>query len=617
MGSLDHGAAQRGLLRVLTCGSVDDGKSTLLGRLLYDTNSIPTDHIAALSTVPGAAPDLALLFDGLEAEREQGITIDVTYRALATPHRRFRLLDAPGHEQYTRNMATAASGADVAILLVDAERGILPQTRRHAAICSLFGVRHVVLAINKMDRVGFAEDRFASLVDAFAPVSARLDFASVVPIPVSALRGDNIVSRSPQTAWWDGVPLLPYLEALDLHREAAARPLRLPVQLVLRDGETRRYAGTIASGRLERGEAVFIAPSGREVAIAEIDGPHGPVASAEAGDAVSVTLTREIDLARGDILAHSRAAPLTATGFAADVLWFAEESLFPGRSYLVRAGTATVPGAVTSIRHRIDVDTLDHLAAATLAQNEIGHCYISTTAPIAFDAFRDDPATGAFILIDREDFRTVGAGIILHEMRRATNVRPQALTIGKSERAALKGQRPAILWFTGLSGAGKSTVANLVEEKLWALGQHTMLLDGDNVRHGLNQDLGFGEADRVENIRRVGEVAKLMLEAGLIVLCSFISPYHAERRLARELVGEGEFIEIYVEAPVAECIRRDPKGLYAKALAGSIPNFTGISSPYEPPEYPDMRLKTLTQSADELADLVVAELRKRGIIGPR
>jgi bifunctional enzyme CysN/CysC len=512
-------------------------------------------------------------------------------------------------------MATAASGADAAILLVDAERGLLPQTRRHAAICSLFGIRHLILAVNKMDRIGFAQERFDEIVAAFGTFAERLAFASILPVPLSALRGDNVVERSGETSWWDGEPLLALLEEIEADDKAAERPLRMPVQLVLRQGERRRYAGTIASGRIETGATTFIAPAGRVVRVSDIEGPDGPVEQAEAGDAVTIALAENVDLARGDILSAHESAPLTSTGFAADLIWLADEaSLLPGRSYLVRVGTATVPGTVTSLRHKLDIETLGELPATALVQNEIGRCNLSTTAPLAFDAFHDDPATGAFILIDRQDFRTVAAGVIRHDLRRATNVHPQALTIDKRARAAQKHQTPAILWFTGLSGAGKSTIANLVEERLWALGHHTMLLDGDNVRHGLNQDLGFSEADRVENIRRVGEVAKLLLESGLIVLCSFISPYRADRRMARELVEAEEFLEVFVDTPLSECIRRDPKGLYAKAISGTIPNFTGVSSAYEPPEQAEIHLDTLRGDADHLANDVVAELKRRGII---
>ena len=609
--------AAQGLLRVLTCGSVDDGKSTLLGRILLETGDIPSDLMADLggNGIGGDGIDLALLFDGLEAEREQGITIDVTHRALTTPNRRFRLLDAPGHEQYTRNMATAATGADVAILLVDVEKGILPQTRRHASICDLFGIRHIVLAVNKMDRAGFEEARFREVVARFSEAIAGLGFATVHAVPVSALHGDNIDVLSPRMPWWSGPPVIGYLEALEVADEAASRPLRLPVQLVLREGERRLYAGTLSSGSLETGATVLVAPSGRQVRIAELRGASGIVDRAVAGEAVSVVTDGEVDLARGDVLAPPTAPPLAAGQLSAHVLWLAEENLFPGRSYLLRIGTAMVPGSVTAIRHKLDVMSSKLLAAASLEQNEIGLCHLSMTRPVAFDPFRDDPGTGAFILIDRSDFRTVGAGVILHDLRRSQNVRPQALAIGKAERAGLKGQTPAILWFTGLSGSGKSTLANLVEQRLWSLGHHTVLLDGDNLRHGLNQDLGFSEADRVENIRRVGQVAKLMLEAGLIVICSFISPYRAERDMARDLVGAGEFLELFVEASVEECTRRDPKGLYAKALSGEIPNFPGVSSPYEPPLDPELRLDTANRSPEELLESIVGHLRDRGLLG--
>jgi bifunctional enzyme CysN/CysC len=612
--------AQPGLLRVLTCGSVDDGKSTLLGRLLFDTGQIPSDHLAALEAglAAGQGIDLSLLFDGLEAEREQGITIDVTHRAFTSPRRAFRLLDAPGHEQYTRNMATAASGADLAILLVDVRKGLLAQTRRHASICRLFGVRHLVLAINKMDAVGYADAPFEALRTAFAGLGLDGAFETVAAIPMSALRGDNVVTRSSETPWYRGPALLEHLEGIDAVSSVVERPLRLPIQLVSRDPQgERRYLGTVASGRLKVGDELVAMPSGRSLRIAALDGPAGAMDEAGANEAVSVALADPVDLARGDILSAPRDLPVASSAFAAQVLWLGEDELIPGRSYLVRLGTTTIAVNVTGIRHKLDVETLGPIVARTLAQNEIGLCHLALAAPVAFDPFVENPRTGAFILIDRADFRTVGAGIIEHDLRRATNVRPQPLTIGRAERAAQKGQVPVVLWFTGLSGAGKSTIANLVEQKLHGLGCHTMLLDGDNIRQGLGHDLGFTPADRVENIRRVGEVAKLMVDAGLIVLCSFISPFRAERQLARDLLGAGEFIEVFVDAPLEECIRRDAKGLYAKALAGKIPNFTGVDQPYEVPAAPELHLRAGEIDADTLAEGVVAELLRREVVGAR
>ena len=606
-------AIDRGILRVLTCGSVDDGKSTLLGRLLFDSGAVLADQLAALGAGEGE-PDLSRLFDGLEAEQEQGITIDVTHRAFATPRRAFRLLDAPGHEQYTRNMATAASGADLAILLVDARKGLLPQTARHATICGLFGVRHAVVAVNKMDLVGWEEGRFRQIAEAFAASPAAAAFVSVQPVPVSALRGDNVVARSGALGWWAGPTLVEILDGTEVARERAARPLRMPVQLVEVVPEGRLYLGTVAAGAVETGAEVLLLPSGRRTTVRGIDTPSGPADMAEAGDAVSLSFADEVDLARGDVVAAPAEPPHASTGFTGHVLWFDEAELIPERSYLVRVGTATVPGAVTSIRHRLDVETGTHLAARTLRQNEIGLCNLSLSAPLTFDPFRTDPALGAFILIDRTDFRTIGAGVIEHDLRRATNIHTQALTIGTAQRTALKPHRPAILWFTGLSGSGKSTLANRVEEKLWGAGCHTILLDGDNVRQGLNRDLGFTEADRVENIRRVGEVAKLMLDAGLLVLCSFISPFRADRRLARELARDGAFLEIFVDAPVELCQARDPKGLYRRALAGEIPNFTGISAPYEPPVAPELHLDTASRSVEDLASAVVDALASRSLI---
>jgi bifunctional enzyme CysN/CysC len=608
----------RQLLRFITCGSVDDGKSTLIGRLLHDSKLIYEDQLAALAKdseqhgTTGDDIDLALLVDGLQAEREQGITIDVAYRFFSTPRRSFIVADTPGHEQYTRNMATGASTADLAVILVDARKGVLLQTRRHSFICSLLGIRHVVLAVNKIDLVGYDQEIFERIAADYAAFAARLGFAAVVPIPVSARYGDNVTTASSNTPWYRGPTLVAHLETAEVEDEAAARPFRFPVQWINRpNADFRGYAGTIASGRVRR-DAVIVAASGQASRVARIVTYDGDLAEAAAGDAVTITLADELDVGRGDVLAAPNARPEVSDQFAAHVIWMDREPLIPGRSYLARIGTATVAASITTIKHRVDVNTQEHLAAHTLGLNDIGFCNLSTASPVAFDPYAENRKTGAFIIIDRYSNRTVGAGMIAFGLRRATNIHWQPLLIGKTERSALKKQRPAILWFTGLSGAGKSTIANIVEQRLFAAGHHTMLLDGDNVRHGLNRDLGFTEADRVENIRRVGEVAKLMVESGLIVLCSFISPYRAERDMVRALVADGEFIEVFVDTPIDDCVARDPKGLYAKAKAGQLKNFTGVDAPYEPPERAEVHLHTAgrraEESADEVLDFITARL---------
>ncbi len=608
---VDRGGSRQ-LLRFITCGSVDDGKSTLIGRLLHDSKLIYEDQLAALAKdseqhgTTGDDIDLALLVDGLQAEREQGITIDVAYRFFSTPRRSFIVTDTPGHEQYTRNMATGASTADLAVILVDARKGALVQTRRHSFICSLLGIRHVVLAVNKIDLVGYDQEIFERIAADYAAFADRLGFAAVVPIPVSARYGDNVTTASSNTPWYRGPTLIAHLETAEVEDEAAARPFRFPVQWINRpNADFRGYAGTIASGRVRRGDLVVVAASGQASRIARIVTYDGELAEAAAGDAVTLTLADEVDVGRGDVLAAPDARPEVADQFAAHVIWMDREPLIPGRSYLARIGTATVAASITAIKHRVDVNTQEHLAAHTLGLNDIGFCNLSTASPVAFDPYAENRKTGAFIIIDRYSNRTVGAGVIAFGLRRATNIHWQPLLIGKTERAALKKQQPAIVWFTGLSGAGKSTIANIVEQRLFATGHHTMLLDGDNVRHGLNRDLGFTEADRVENIRRVGEVAKLMVESGLIVLCSFISPYRAERDMVRALVADGEFIEVFVDTPIDDCVARDPKGLYAKAKAGQLKNFTGVDAPYEPPERAEVHLRTAARRAEESADEVL------------
>jgi bifunctional enzyme CysN/CysC len=611
---------QRPALRILTCGSVDDGKSTLIGRLLYEKNLIYNDHLAALaqdSRKYGSAEgdiDFALLLDGLEAEREQGITIDVAYRYFSTPRRAFVVADTPGHEQYTRNMATAASNADLAILLVDVRKGLLSQTRRHAIIASMLGIRSVVLAVNKIDLVGYDRTPFETIAAQFEMFAQPLGFGSITPIPISARNGVNVTSRVPQTPWYAGPALLDHLENIDVADSRADGPFRMPVQWVNRpNSEFRGFCGSVVGGRIAAGDNVVVLPSGQETQVAAVIGPGG-AGPALAGDSVTLTLTDEIDVARGNMLAAPRARPQVADQFAAHVVWMSADALLPGRSYLIKINHNTLPATVTEIKHRIDVNTQAKLAAKSLGLNEIGVCNLSTSRPIAFDAYGENRDTGAFILIDRFTNETVAGGMIDFALRRASNIHRHHHTVSKAVRVGLKHHKPAVLWFTGLSGSGKSTVANLVEASLNARGAHTVLLDGDNVRHGLNKDLGFTEADRVENIRRVGEVARLMTEGGLIVLCSFISPYHAERDMVRDMLDDGEFIEIYMDVPLADCIARDPKGLYRRALAGEIKNFTGINAPYEAPEKPDLRLNGGTVSADLLAQDVLDELIRRGIV---
>jgi bifunctional enzyme CysN/CysC len=608
-------------LRVLTCGSVDDGKSTLIGRLLYEKKLIFDDQLSALERdskkfgTTEDAIDFALLVDGLEAEREQGITIDVAYRYFATEARSFIVADTPGHEQYTRNMATGASNADVAIVLVDARKGLLTQTHRHSIIVSLLGVRHIVLAVNKIDLVDYDERVFRDIVIAYRKFAEPLGFRSLFAVPISARFGDNVSSVSPKTPWYQGGHLLQKLETIEVEEDRRSGPFRLPVQWINRPHlDFRGFAGTIPSGRVARGEPIVVAGSGKQSTVKTILVADEEKDSAEAGDAVTLTLADEVDIARGDVLAHPASRPEVADQFTAHVIWMSADPLLPGRSYLMKIAARTVPAQVTDLKHRIDVNTYDKLAAKSLELNEVGFCNLATTAPIAYDPYADNHETGAFILIDRQTNETAAAGMIAHGLRRATNVHRHGLAVDREAHAALKHQKPAILWFTGLSGAGKSTIANLVEAKLHARGVHTTLLDGDNVRHGLNKDLGFTAADRVENIRRVGEVARLMTDAGLIVLCSFISPFQAERRLVRDTAAEGEFIEIFVDAPLETAIARDPKGLYKRALAGEIKNFTGVDQPYEAPEAPELTLNSAGDSPEALANRVVKELELRAYI---
>jgi bifunctional enzyme CysN/CysC len=609
--------AQRGLLRFLTCGSVDDGKSTLIGRLLYDSKLILEDQLAALARdserhgTTGDDLDLALLVDGLEAERQQGITIDVAYRFFTTDKRSFIVADTPGHEQYTRNMATGASTADLAVILIDARKGVLTQTRRHSDICSLLGVRDVVLAVNKIDLVGFDQAVFDNIVADYKVFAENLNFVSITPIPMSARFGDNVTLRSTKTPWYAGPTLLEHLETVDVESWAERAPFRFPVQWVNRpDLDFRGFSGTVATGSVKPGDPVTVAASGVQTKVARIVTFDGDLAEARAGDAVTLVLADEVDIARGDLLSPPTARPDVADQFAAHVIWMGDEPLLPGRPYLMRVGARYVPVRITALKHKIDVDTREHLAARTLTLNEIGVCNLSTTTPVAFDPYAENRETGAFILIDRYTNATVGAGMIDFGLRRAANIHRQAVLVGRTDHERLNGHKPAVLWFTGLSGSGKSTIANLVERELHERGVRTFLLDGDNVRHGLNRDLGFSDAERVENIRRVGEVARLFVEAGTIVLCSFISPFRAERRMVRELFGEGEFLEIFVDTPLDDCIARDPKGLYVKALAGQIDNFTGISSPYEPPQAAEITVETHGRDPAEAAHQIIAELER-------
>ena len=607
------------LLRFLTCGSVDDGKSTLIGRLLYDTKLILDDHLTTLQSdsrkygTTGTEVDLALLLDGLEAEREQGITIDVAYRFFGTERRSFIVADTPGHEQYTCNMATGASNTDLAVLVLDARAGVRTQTKRHSIICSLLGIRHIVLAVNKMDLVKHDKEVFERIVKDYTAFAERLRFTSVVPVPISARFGDNVTARSTNMHWYEGPTLLDHLETVDIESDVLAKPFRLPVQRVNRpSADCRGFAGRIASGRVRAGDEIVVARGGATSTISRIMSADGDEGEADAGDTVTLVLADNIDVARGDLLGDSSERPIVADQFAAHVIWMAEEPLLPGRSYLIRIGTAWALASVTAIKYQIDVADMTHLAAPTLSLNDIGVCNLSTSVPVAFDAYEDNRETGSFILVDRETDHTVGAGMISFALRRATNIHREPLAADKSLRARMKHQSPCILWFTGLSGSGKSTIARAVEARLTGSGYHTYMLDGDNLRHGINRDLGFTDADRVENIRRAGEVAKLFVDSGLIVLCALISPFHAERRSVRDLVDEDEFFEIFVETPIEECMRRDPKGLYSKAKAGTLKNFTGVDSPYETPEHPDLTLRTMEASPEALAEIVVRRLRDTG-----
>lgn len=607
-------------LRILTCGAVDDGKSTLIGRLLHEAGGVPKDLYAALAAdsrrygTTDDEFDFALLTDGLEAERERGITIDVAYRYLSTARRDFIIADTPGHEQYTANMATGASQSEIAIILADAVRGLQPQSYRHAAICSTFGIRHAVLAVNKMDRVGFSEERFGEIVARFRALTQHLRL-DIVAIPISARFGENVLSRSERMPWYQRRALLDHLEQIEIGRGAACPGLRLPVQGVWRTAAgTRVYVGTVAAGAVAQGGVVQVAPSGATASIEHLSDARGLAESAGPGTAVAFTLTPEIDLGRGDLLHGEPGPPACASHFAANVIWFGRSPMLAGRDYELRLGSTASPVTVTSIRGRLDVEGGARIAVTEIQRDEIAICHLATPGRIAFDPYAHCPETGSFLLIDRASGETLGAGTIRNALDRGSNVFVQKLAIDRTAREQLLGQSGAVVWFTGLSGAGKSTIADMLERKLHARRKLTFLLDGDNVRLGLNRDLGFTEADRVENLRRVGEVARLMVDAGLIVLCSFISPFAADRAMIRERFAGTAFLEIFVDAPLDLCARRDPKGLYAKARRGEIRNFTGVDSPYEPPVAPDLVLESGRSGADDLANTVLELLVRRGIV---
>jgi bifunctional enzyme CysN/CysC len=609
------------LLRFITCGSVDDGKSTLIGRLLYESNMLLEDQLEALARdsrrvgTQGTDLDFALLVDGLAAEREQGITIDVAYRFFATQRRKYIVADTPGHEQYTRNMVTGASTADLAVILIDARKGVLTQTRRHSYLVSLLGIRRIVLAINKMDLVDYSSQVFQDIEHNYREFAARIGLTDIAAIPVSALRGDNIIAAGDSMPWYRGPTLLQHLERVPIEDQVAAQPFRMPVQWVNRPNQDfRGFAGLIVGGSVRPGDMLRVLPSGSVSRVARIVTADGDLAQALAGQSVTLTLEDQVDVSRGDLLASAAHAAGVSDKFEATIVWMGEEPMLPGRPYLLKCGTLTVGATVAQLKHKVNVNTLEELAARQLDLNEIGVANLNLDQPLAFDPYAQNRDTGGFILIDRISNNTVGAGMLMAALRPAQNVHWQALDVSRANRSLQKNQQACVLWFTGLSGAGKSTIANLVEKRLFGMGRHTYLLDGDNIRHGLNRDLGFTDADRVENIRRVGEVARLMADAGLIVLVSFISPFRSERRLARSLLGPGEFFEVYVDTPLVVAEARDPKGLYRKARAGKISNFTGIDSPYEPPENPEIRVDTAQVSAEQAAELVIQHLRFAGVI---
>jgi bifunctional enzyme CysN/CysC len=610
----------KSLLRFITCGSVDDGKSTLIGRLLYDSKMIFEDQLAALEAdskkmgTQGQNIDFALLVDGLAAEREQGITIDVAYRFFSTDRRKFIVADTPGHEQYTRNMITGASTADLAVILIDARRGVLTQTRRHSYLVSLIGIKNVILAINKMDLVNYSHDVFDRILGDYTAFASQLAIEKIVPIPISALAGDNITERSGNTPWYHGPTLMSHLETVEVASKSRSAPFRMPVQWVNRPNlDFRGFSGMVSSGTVVPGDLVKVMPSARQSRVARVL-IAGDLPYATAGQSVTITLEDEIDCSRGDVICAAESPAEVSDQFETTIVWMNDTPMLPGRSYLLKLGTKTVTASVTALKHKVNVNTLEQIAARQLELNEIGLCNISLDQPIAFDAYTENRDTGGFILIDRLTNETMAAGLIHFALRRAQNIHWQAVDVSRASRAAQKGQRACVLWFTGLSGAGKSTVANLVEKRLFALGRHTTMLDGDNLRHGLNRDLGFTDTDRVENIRRVAEVARLMADAGLIVLVSFISPFRSERQMARELLPEGEFLEVFIDAPLEVVEARDRKGLYKKARRGEIKHFTGISSPYEAPETPELHIDTTKLAPEDAAELIVSQLEQRGLL---
>lgn len=604
---------QKELLRFITCGSVDDGKSTLIGRMLYESHMLFDDQLAALEadskkvgTQEGEI-DFALLVDGLAAEREQGITIDVAYRFFSTDKRKYIVADTPGHEEYTRNMATGASTADVAIILVDASQGVLTQTRRHSFIVSMVGVKRIILAVNKLDLVDYSQDVFESIVSDYSEFAEEaLSLDEITAIPISALKGDNIVGSSDNTPWYHGSSIMEYLESVEVSATSQSRPFRMPVQWVNRPNlDFRGFAGLIGSGTVSPGDRIRVLPSGTESTVERIVTMEGDLELAGAGRSVTLTLSDEIDISRGDSIVAADSPCGSADQFQTRILWMDESAMMPGRQYLFKSNTQTTSMTLGRLNHRIDVNTLEELPAKVLDMNEIGVCNISLSSRVAFDSYEEDPTMGGFIIIDRMTNNTVGMGLIDYALRRAENIHWQSMDVTKQSRAEQKSQQPKLLWFTGLSGSGKSSIANILEKKLQAMGRHTITLDGDNVRHGLNRDLGFTKADRVENIRRVGETSKLMVEAGLICIASFISPFASEREMVRNLMGDGEFIEVFVDTPLEVCEQRDVKGLYAKARAGELPNFTGISSPYESPVNPEIRIDTTDMSAEDAADSII------------
>jgi bifunctional enzyme CysN/CysC len=613
---------RKSLLRFITCGSVDDGKSTLIGRLLYDSKMLFEDHIAAMEAdsrkwgTQGDNLDFALLVDGLAAEREQGITIDVAYRFFSTERRKFIVADTPGHEQYTRNMVTGASTADAAVLMVDARKGVLTQTRRHSYLVSLLGIRHIVVAVNKMDLVEYSEKTFERIAEDYRAFARQIGLENVTFIPVSAFKGDNITAPSSKTPWYRGTTLMGYLETVEVDEERMQRcPFRMPVQWVNRpDLDFRGFSGTIAGGKVRPGDRIRVQPSGKESRVARIVTLEGDLTEAVAGQSVTLTLTDEVDISRGDLISTADAPAGVADQFETTLVWMHDEPLLPGRSYLLKLGTQTVTASVMEIKYQVNVNTMEHLAAKTLGLNAIGVCTLNVDRPVSFDRYADNRDTGGYILIDRLTSGTVAAGLLHFALRRSQNIHVQHMDVNKAARNELNRQKSCVIWFTGLSGSGKSTIANLLEKKLYAMGHRTYLLDGDNVRHGLNKDLGFTDTDRVENIRRVAEVAKLMVDAGLIVLTAFISPFQAERAMARSLMKDDEFLEVHVDVPLPIAEERDVKGLYKKARRGELKNFTGIDSRYEVPKAPDLRLPTTELSADEAADRVIALLREKGCL---